>query len=1012
MPLNLLRKLRRLVQPTGLFVVILGPDGAGKSTVTSLVLSRLTGTFRKTWRFHWRPGLLPKLSRSGRGAEVAAAGEAPPEQSKYRGVVSLLRFLYYWLDFVAGYWLIVYPRKAQTTLVVGERYFPDVLVNPQRYGFTAPRWLMRVAAACVPSPDLLILLTGDPDVIHARKAELSLTAIAAQLAAYRSEIRHWGPAVAVTTADDADAVAMRVSNLILDTCTRRAAHRLRIYGSAEKWRGFPTRRRAKIWIGDKDSLANALNLYHPYSRWGSIAKSFAVSLALRLPFGWPGGVPDPHTAAELDRFARIIRAKLGNRDAAVSFSTGTPGAHRKLVAQVSTGGRILSYVKIGSAPVHSALLQREAEMLEWLRETGLDSASFPQVIATEESEGHRLLFLTAPASPGRQWPLEPEDRDARFLADLASRSSAKVSVNEFSDKIGFTAFHAAMARSDASAADALQMAMVVIDDLLSGSGVRLAPCHGDFAPWNSLELQDGTLYVFDWEYGSRAAPALTDLFHRVLMPARLVLRQPAPAVVDRMLRLWDDPILGRVVRQSGVERSELTAYLLLYLIGMMAREHRSNDQVSAFLVAAIDHAIASTRSFEGHRKVLVAAYACEPARGSEPGVGWNMCQAISRDNEAWVVTRKNNRDAIEQALARKSNPHLHFVYVDLPYWARFWKRGARGIHLYYYLWQFAAWREARRLMRTVKFDLAHHVTFVTSYQFTFLALLPVPFVWGPIGHNPKPPQTFVWSLRWGPKGWSRFLVQQLLRLADPLFWLSVVRARVILGISAEVGKRAPISWLGRSKFICHTAIGVEDNAPIAARSQGLSGIRILSMGHLIGIKGFDLSVRAFAQLSKHDPTATLVIVGSGPDEARLKRLVVELGIQKAVQLVPWLPRDQAMAMMNDADVFLFPSFEGGGMVVLEAMAHGLPVVCLDFGGPGEMVTADCGIVVKVGDFKDTIQRLADALSALAQNSALRQTMSAAGRRRIEANYLWRTRHEAIARWYTTALGGSPGKRAA
>jgi len=116
------RMWHRLVQPTGLFVVVVGPDGSGKSTLATSVLRQLTRAFRATWRFHWRPGLLPQLNRS----KSHPASTVPAETSKYRGVVSLLRFVYYWLDFVLGYWVVVYFRKAQTTLVLGERYFPDV----------------------------------------------------------------------------------------------------------------------------------------------------------------------------------------------------------------------------------------------------------------------------------------------------------------------------------------------------------------------------------------------------------------------------------------------------------------------------------------------------------------------------------------------------------------------------------------------------------------------------------------------------------------------------------------------------------------------------------------------------------------------------------------------------------------------------------------------------------------------------------------------------------------------
>jgi glycosyltransferase involved in cell wall biosynthesis len=442
---------------------------------------------------------------------------------------------------------------------------------------------------------------------------------------------------------------------------------------------------------------------------------------------------------------------------------------------------------------------------------------------------------------------------------------------------------------------------------------------------------------------------------------------------------------------------------------MAAREHRSNGQVSAFLTEALGHAVAAIRSCEPRRKILVAAYACEPNAGSEPGVGWNMSQAISCDNEVWVLTRKNNRERIEQALLQNPNPRLHFIYADLPYWARFWKRGGRGIHLYYYLWQFAAWREARKLLRIVEFDLAHHVTFVNSYQFSFLGLLPLPFVWGPIGINPRLPDSLARRVRAGPASRLRYLATRLLRIADPLFWLCVARARLIIGINAEVGRQPPISLLGRSKFICHTAIGVDDDdSPPRARAR-TNTIRVLSVGRLVPIKGLDLTLRAFAQYSRSDPAATLVVVGDGPEKPWLQQLTVRLGIEEAVKFIPWLPRQAAIAMMDDADVFLYPSFEGAGMVVLEALAHGLPVVCLDFGGPGQMVTSDCGIVVEVGDLDATVSALANGLATLARDASLRSAMGQAASRRA-AQYLWRTRPEAVAKWYSAALSQQPASR--
>src|ERR1700680_3319916 len=100
-------------------------------------------------------------------------------------------------------------------------------------------------------------------------------------------------------------------------------------------------------------------------------------------------------------------------------------------------------------------------------------------------------------------------------------------------------------------------------------------------------------------------------------------------------------------------------------------------------------------------KILVSAYACEPGKGSEPGVGWNWVMQVARFHEVWVITRANNRQAIEAAGATQPGQQVHWVYVALPRWARLWKRGPRGVHLYYYLWQVGAYVVAKRLHKEV-----------------------------------------------------------------------------------------------------------------------------------------------------------------------------------------------------------------------------------------------------------------------------------------------------------------------
>ena len=91
--------------------------------------------------------------------------------------------------------------------------------------------------------------------------------------------------------------------------------------------------------------------------------------------------------------------------------------------------------------------------------------------------------------------------------------------------------------------------------------------------------------------------------------------------------------------------------------------------------------------FQKH-KVLLSAYACEPNRGSEPGVGWNWAIEIAkRGHDVVVLTRKNNREVIE---SNENTPfNLNFIYYDLPS-SLMWLKKVFGVQLYYFLWQIGA----------------------------------------------------------------------------------------------------------------------------------------------------------------------------------------------------------------------------------------------------------------------------------------------------------------------------------
>jgi len=380
-------------------------------------------------------------------------------------------------------------------------------------------------------------------------------------------------------------------------------------------------------------------------------------------------------------------------------------------------------------------------------------------------------------------------------------------------------------------------------------------------------------------------------------------------------------------------------------------------------------------------KILLSAYACEPNKGSEPGVGWHWALEIARmDHEVWVLTRANNRSPIEAELSRlPTMPNLHFLYYDLPARARWWKRGQRGVHLYYFLWQWGAYRLAKRIHSIERFDRVHHVTFVSARQPSFMGNLGIPFVFGPVAGGERAP----WHLRagYGLQGWLADGVRDLANFQvkiDPLVRRTFKQAERIYVTSEQTLSLLPRRY--RTKASVQLAIGIDatdmpfSSGRLPASCADRGGFSLLYVGRLLYLKGMHLGLPAFAHLLEKQPDARLTIVGDGPDKWRWQGLANKLGVAERINWIPWRDRKELSALYAYHDAFLFPSLhDSGGMVVLEAMAHGLPVVCLDLGGPSVMVDETCGRVIETkGKHQSVvIASLADALVKLAESHAYR-----------------------------------------
>ncbi|MGH7837659.1 MAG: glycosyltransferase family 4 protein [Steroidobacteraceae bacterium] len=405
-------------------------------------------------------------------------------------------------------------------------------------------------------------------------------------------------------------------------------------------------------------------------------------------------------------------------------------------------------------------------------------------------------------------------------------------------------------------------------------------------------------------------------------------------------------------------------------------------------------------------RILISAYACEPHKGSEPGIGWNWVREIARFNEVWVITRENNRPAIEAAARADGLGNVHWNFFDLPRWSRFWKKGHRGVHLYYYLWQLAGHSVARRLASQVKFDLAHHVTFGQYWMPSLIARLGIPFILGPLGGGESAPTSFTRAMEW--PGWGFERTRELVRGSaelNPRVRSAIRRAALCLASTAQTADR--LRDLGCRRVRIHSCCGLpeEDIAALAAVPQRHSApFRMFSGGALYGWKGFHLGLLAFARFQASGPPGEYWIFGDGPQRRPLEKQAQQLGVADRVRFLGAVPRARLLDELASCDLLVHPSLhDSGGWICAEAMAAGRPVICLDLGGPALQVTEETGIKIAADDPQRAVASIAEAMRTLALNPELRIAMGETARRRIRDEFAWRRKGEALAGFYREAV---------
>lgn len=388
------------------------------------------------------------------------------------------------------------------------------------------------------------------------------------------------------------------------------------------------------------------------------------------------------------------------------------------------------------------------------------------------------------------------------------------------------------------------------------------------------------------------------------------------------------------------------------------------------------------------RKILISAYACEPNKGSEQAVGWNIVLQLAQHNEVHVITRANNQNPINDFLSNNKGGNIIFHYYDTPKMFLSLKNKERGVYFYYILWQIGIIKMALRIAKENHFDYAYHLTFGSIWLPTFLWLLPAKFIWGPVGGGEAIPDTFIKTL--SLKGRLLQYLRNLLKWTiyiNPLLMLSALKAKAILCRTPNTINTFP--KFIRSKCSILTDGAIEKNIfTFKANYNNKNLISLIATSRLIHTKNVSTIVKSVA-LIPDKYKIKLIIVGSGPEEKNIKNLISKLNITERVELIQFISRQEVLNYLSNADIYLFGSLkEACNLSLLESMAIGLPVICLNWSGMSISTDDSCAIRLPVTDPEQMPKDMAAAIIKLIENPELRKQMGEAGRKRIKEVFNW------------------------
>jgi glycosyltransferase involved in cell wall biosynthesis len=402
-------------------------------------------------------------------------------------------------------------------------------------------------------------------------------------------------------------------------------------------------------------------------------------------------------------------------------------------------------------------------------------------------------------------------------------------------------------------------------------------------------------------------------------------------------------------------------------------------------------------------RVLMLAYACDPQGTGEHWLGWGWAEEASRSFDVDLITTPKAEAAVRASCPRLGiTPH----FVETPSAVRSVTERIGGAWLRKWAWQSKALTLAKRLHAQKSFALVHQTTFHTFRVPFRAASLGIPSVWGPIAGGERVPPGFESYL-----GSTRF--SEAARHKANLAWLpmraiqkSLQQASVLF-----VSNRTTLNYLpkwthAKSLIVPPNALRAEDESwSLQDRVEPSADdqFKLLYVGNCVATRSIPLALEAMSLARL--PNTEFNIVGGGPALESWKELPAQYELPD-IHFRGKVPFKELRTYYANADVLVFPALrDSGGSALLEAMARYVPVLCLDWAGPGEMIDAESGIKIPVTNPIQTVPDFAQALMRLKKDPELRARLAVAARRRAESAFRWQAKRALLEETYNRLIHG-------